>query len=81
MKRRRLQMKQLPALLSDGAKARLFNMAIKANDRLQNVDSDEEYKAAKKRSEEWNEIVMALGLSAELRKYDAQRRGEDVGSE
>lgn len=71
-------MKNQPALLSDGAKARLFNMAIKANARLQDADSDDEYKAAKKRSDEWNEIVMALGLSAELRKYDALRRGEDV---
>ena len=71
-------MKQMPALLSDGAKMRLFKMAIKANDRLQDADSEEEYKAAKKRSDEWNEIVMALGLSAELRKYDAHRRGEEV---
>ena len=70
-------MKQQPALLSDGAKARLFNMAVRANDRLQDCDSDAEYKSAKKRSDEWNEIVMALGLSAELRKYDAHRRGED----
>ena len=70
-------MKQ-PGIISDGAKLRLFNMAIKANDRLENCDSDDEYKKAKERSDQWNEIVMALGLSAELRKYDALRRGEDV---
>lgn len=63
--------------LSDGAKERLFKMAIKANDRLENCDSDEEYKAAKKRSDEWNEIVMALGLSNDLKRYYAEKRGEE----
>ena len=70
-------MKQPIMVISDGAKLRLFNMAIKANDRLENCDSDDEYKRAKKRSEEWNEIVMALGLSQELREYYAEKRGNE----
>lgn len=65
------------AVISDGAKIRLFNMAMKANDRLENCDSDNEYKKAKKRSDEWNEIVMALGLSLELKQYYAEKRGEE----
>jgi hypothetical protein len=70
-------MKQPIMVISDGAKKRLFNMAIKANDRLENCDSDDEYKAAKKRSSEWNEIVMALGLTQELRQYYEEKRGNE----
>lgn len=69
--------KRQPGVISDGAKLRLFNMAMKANDRLQNCDSDDEYRKAKTRSDEWNEIVMALGLSNELRQYYAEKRGEE----
>ena len=69
-------MKQ-PGVISEGAKLRLFKMAMKANDRLESCDSDEEYAKAKTRSDQWNEIVMALGLSNELKKYYAQQRGED----
>ena len=69
-------MKQ-PGVISDEAKRRLFNMATKANDRLETCDSDDEYQKAKARSEQWNEIVMALGLSQELRKYYAEKRGEE----
>lgn len=65
----------MKTFLSDGAKERLFKMAIKANDRLENCDSDDEYKAVKKRSDEWNEIVMALGLSNDLRNYYNEKRG------
>lgn len=65
-----------PGVISEGAKLRLFKMAIKANDRLENCDSDEEYLKAKQRSEQWNEIVMALGLSNELKQYYAEQRGE-----
>ena len=67
----------MKAVISDGAKERLFKRAIRCNDKLENCDSDEEYKAAKKRSDEWNEIVMALGLSDELRRYYAEKRGEE----
>lgn len=63
--------------LSDGAKERLFKMSIKANDQLENCDSDEEYKAAKKKSDEWNEIIVALGLSEDLKRYYAEKRGEE----
>ncbi|MBQ6503151.1 MAG: hypothetical protein IJI57_04460 [Flexilinea sp.] len=66
---------QYIAVISEEAKARLFRMAIKANDRLENCDTEEEYKKAKARSEQWNEIVMALGLSNELREYYQERRG------
>ena len=65
------------AVISDGAKLRLFKMAVKANDRLENCDTDEEYKAAKARSEQWNEIVMALGLSSELKQFYAEKRGQE----
>ena len=64
-------------LLSDGAKERLFKMAIKANAKLQDATNEKEYQAAKKRSDEWNEIIIALGLTNELRKYDAQKRNEE----
>ena len=66
-----------PGIISDGAKLRLFNMAMKANDKLETCDSDDEYKKAKARSDEWNEIVMALGLSQELRQYYAEKHGEE----
>ena len=69
-------MKQ-PGVISEGAKLRLFRMAIKANDRLENCDSDDEYRKAKERSEQWNEIVMALGLSRELKEYYAEKRGTE----
>ena len=62
-------------VISEGAKMRLFNMAIKANDRLENASDGKEYEAMKKRSGEWNEIVMALGLSSELRQYYKEHRG------
>lgn len=63
------------AIISDGAKKRLFNMAIKANARLENCDTDEDYKAAKIRSDQWNEIIMVLGLTNELRQYYAEKNG------
>ena len=72
-------MKNQPALLSEGAKMRLFRMAIKANDRLETCDSDDEYRKAKERSEQWNEIVMALGLSRELKEYYTEKRGNELG--
>lgn len=61
--------------LSDGAKKRLFKIAIKANDALENVSDEEEYKKMKKRSDEWNEIVNMLGLTFELRDYYKEKRG------
>ena len=66
-----------PGVISEGAKLRLFKIAMKANDRLENCDSDSEYRATKKRSDEWNEIVMALGLSRELKEYYEQERGNE----
>ena len=71
---------QYTAVISEEAKARLFKMAIKANDRLENCDTEEEYKRTKARSEQWNEIVMALGLSNELKQYYYDLRGGDEGS-
>jgi len=67
----------MKVLISDGAKERLFKMAIKANDSLENCDSDLEYKLAKKRSDEWNEIILTLGLSEDLKRYYAEKRGEE----
>lgn len=64
------------AIITDGAKKRLFNMAYKANLALKNCSGDEEYKTLKKRSDEWNEIVMTLGLTKELQKYYSEIRGE-----
>lgn len=63
------------SVISDGAKKRLFKMAIKANDAIENASDDAEYGKLKKRSDEWNEIVMALGLTNELRQYYAERNG------
>lgn len=62
--------------LSEGAKKRLFKLAIRANDALENATDDVEYKKLKKRSDEWNEIIMALGLTNDLRQYYAERNGE-----
>lgn len=67
----------MKALISEGAEKRLFKMIVKANDRLEDCDSDDEYKWAKTRAEQWNEIVMALGLSDELRRYYAEKRGAE----
>lgn len=64
------------AIITDGAKKRLFNMAYKAHVALENCSGDEEYKALKKRSDEWNEIVMTLGLTKELQEYYSEIRGE-----
>ena len=63
-------------VLSDGAKRRLFNMAVKANQRFEECvgESDEDYAAAKQRSDQWNEIVIALGLTKELRQYCAENK-------
>ncbi len=63
------------AVISDGAKKRLFKMAIKTSEAIENASDDMEYKRLKKRSDEWNEIVMALGLTNELRQYYAERNG------
>ena len=59
------------SVISDGAKKRLFNMAIKANKRLEEClgESDGDYNAARSRSAQWNEIVRVLGLEQELRQY------------
>ena len=67
----------MKAFLSDGAKERLFRLVIKANDKLETCNTDEEYKAAKKRCAEWSEIVMTLGLSDDLKRYYAEKRGEE----
>ena len=67
--------------ISEGAMKRLFRMAIRANDAIENASDDEDYKSLKKRSDEWNEIVMALGLSNELRRYYAEQRGDGIESE
>ena len=61
--------------ISDGAKRRLFKMAIKANDALENASDDDEYTKLKKRSDEWNEILMLLGLSNDLRQFYEERNG------
>ena len=63
------------AVISDGAKKRLFKMAVKASEAIENASDDMEYKKLQKRSDEWNEIVMVLGLSNELRQYYAERNG------
>ena len=63
------------AVISDGAKNRLFKMAVKASEAIENASDDMEYKKLQKRSDEWNEIVMVLGLSNELRQYYAERNG------
>ena len=63
-------------VISEGAMIRLFNMAIKANEKLENATDEKEYGKMKKRSDEWNEIVMALGLKNELRQYYAEKHGE-----
>lgn len=63
------------SIISDGAKKRLFKMAIKANDALENVSDEEEYKKAKKRYDEWIEIVNILGLTFELRDYYNEKKG------
>ena len=67
----------MKALISEGAEKRLFRMAINANEMLGCCESDEEYRRAKERVSQWNEIVMALGLSDELRRYYAEKRGAE----
>ena len=68
----------ITSALSDGAKKRLFNIAFKANKRVEECvgESDEDYKASKQRSDQWNEIVAVLGLENELRQYVSEQMGE-----
>ena len=67
------------SIISDGAKKRLFKMAIKANKRLEECtgESEDDYKVAKARSNQWNEIVTVLGLANELRQYCTDMKGID----
>lgn len=65
----------MKSIISEGAKKRLFKMAVKASEAIENASDDAEYGKLKKRSDEWNEIVMMLGLSNELRQYYAERNG------
>ena len=64
----------MKALISEGAKERLFKIYIKASDRLENCDSGEEYESAKARAQQWHEIVIALGLLDEFGRYYAEKR-------
>ena len=68
------------SIISEGAMKRLFNMAFHAHEWLDDNQfslSDKEYQSDKKRTDQWDEIIMALGLTNEFRQYYAEKRGQE----